>query len=255
MVALGESAVHLSPGALQEFLQYISSNAPVPHVGHAHVHSVDPNAAWFAAASVVAKEWLYRITKVVADEEQSPVLLANAIHHRSDAYSSLVAFFAILGTWLFPAFPLDPIGGTPLFPHCTELNTNPFTSLLGLVVSLVILQQGVSLLRGAWGDLTDASVSPRKYASIEKLLQPLITKEAPATAALSSSPTILDISHLRARRAGSMVFVDVTAVVPGDITMEQVDVLDSMIQRTVKEKKKEIAEVRVKFISWHSDHH
>ena len=39
------------------------------------------------------------------------VLLANAIHHRSDAYSSVVAFFAILGTWFFPAFPLDPIGG------------------------------------------------------------------------------------------------------------------------------------------------
>ena len=76
-----------------------------------HVHSVDPNAAWFAAISVLSKEWLYRITKVVADEEKSPVLLANAVHHRSDAYSSLVALVAILGTWFFPSIPLDPIGG------------------------------------------------------------------------------------------------------------------------------------------------
>ena len=80
-------------------------------MGHTHMHTVDPNAAWFAAVSVLIKEWLYRITKNVADVERSPVLLANAIHHRSDAYSSIVALFAILGTSLFPALPLDPIGG------------------------------------------------------------------------------------------------------------------------------------------------
>ena len=101
----------LSPGSLQDVLQFITSSVPLPKIGHGHVHAVDPNAAWFAAVSVLTKEWLYRITKVVADEEKSPVLLANAIHHRSDAYSSVVAFFAILGTWFFPAFPLDPIGG------------------------------------------------------------------------------------------------------------------------------------------------
>lgn len=111
IVTLGETAVSLPPGPLQEILQFVTSSAPLPKIGHGHVHAVDPNAAWFAAVSVLIKEWLYRITKVVADEEKSPVLLANAIHHRSDAYSSLVAFFAILGTWIFPAFPLDPIGG------------------------------------------------------------------------------------------------------------------------------------------------
>ncbi|EAU91204.2 mitochondrial iron ion transporter [Coprinopsis cinerea okayama7 len=233
MVALADSAAHLSPGPLQEILQAVSS-APVPQIGHVHAHGVDPNAAWFAAVSVVAKEWLYRITKTVADEERSPVLLANAIHHRSDAYSSLVAFFAIVGTWLFPAFPLDPIGG--------------------LVVSLVILRQGYELLKGAWGDLTDASVSPRTHASIEKILQPLITKESPATVAHSSKPTILDISHLRARQAGSTIFVDLTAVVPGSITVDQAHALDARIQELVKEKKKEVAEVRVKFEPWHSSH-
>jgi len=102
----------LSPGLWYDFLKVISSTSDiVPHIGHAHVHAVDPNAAWFALVSIAAKEWLYRITKVVADDERSPVLLANAIHHRSDAYSSAVAFFAILGTWMFPAIPLDPIGG------------------------------------------------------------------------------------------------------------------------------------------------
>lgn len=39
------------------------------------------------------------------------MLFANAYHHRSDAYSSVVAFIAILGSGLFPTLPLDPIGG------------------------------------------------------------------------------------------------------------------------------------------------
>lgn len=227
--ALADTASHLQPGALQDLLRFVTTSVPIPHLGHghAHAHGVDPNAAWFAAIGVLTKEWLYRITKVVADEENSPVLLANAIHHRSDAYSSLVAFFAILGTWLFPAFPLDPIGG--------------------LVVSIVILQQGLSLLRGAWGDLTDAGVSPRTRASIHKVLKPLIAKEGSSKALADQASHLQAITDLRARRAGSMLFVDLTATVPRTITVEQASALDALITRKLKEEKKEIAEVRVKF--------
>lgn len=117
--ALSETASTLAPGPMQDILENVTSVVPpLPVIGHSHVHTVDPNAAWFAAISVLIKEWLYRITKNVADQEGSPVLLANAIHHRSDAYSSLVAFFAILGTWFLPAIPLDPIGGESICSKC-----------------------------------------------------------------------------------------------------------------------------------------
>lgn len=56
---------------------------------HSHPHSatavdvsgalLNPHAAWFALASVVIKEWLYRLTSRVATEEHSPVLKANAL--------------------------------------------------------------------------------------------------------------------------------------------------------------------------------
>lgn len=46
--------------------------------GHAHTAILNPHAAWFALISVVVKEWLFRVTKKVADDEHSPVLLANA---------------------------------------------------------------------------------------------------------------------------------------------------------------------------------
>ncbi|KAG6891458.1 hypothetical protein C0992_006189 [Termitomyces sp. T32_za158] len=221
IAALGQSASTLPAGPLQEIFTTIASVAPtVPLVGDEHVHAVDPNAAWFAAISVLAKEWLYRATKVVADEEKSPVLLANAIHHRSDAYSSLVAFFAILGTWLFPAIPLDPIGG--------------------LLVSFVILRQGLDLLFGAWGDLTDAGVSSKTRRSIEHKLKPLINST-------SSPSTLLGVRDLRARRSGSLLFVDLTATVSPTMTVHETSMLDEKIIRTLKEARREITEVRVKY--------
>lgn len=114
--SLSHTASTLPPGALQDVLvnvTHVVHHVPSIDLGHSHSHghALDPNAAWFAAIGVIAKEWLYRATKKVADAESSPVLSANALHHRSDAWASCVALVAILGTWWWPHLPLDQIGG------------------------------------------------------------------------------------------------------------------------------------------------
>src|ERR1700743_3435872 len=111
--SLPPTVYSMQDGAAKDLLSTIASSQLTESLSvmHAHEHSLDPNAAWFALVGIIAKEWLYRITKRVADEEKSSVLLANALHHRSDAYTSVVAFFAILGSWYAPWIPLDPIGG------------------------------------------------------------------------------------------------------------------------------------------------
>ncbi|KAJ7346707.1 mitochondrial iron ion transporter [Mycena albidolilacea] len=227
LTSLTETAATLPSGALQELLTNITTAAPVhdhAHAhGHSHAHGVDPNALWFAAIGVLSKEWLYRITRKVADQENSPVLLANAIHHRSDAYSSIVAFFAILGTWWVPGLPLDPIGG--------------------LLVALVILRQGVGLLWGAWGDLTDAGVPLSTRKDVKRALEPLLA----TSASPSSSPSLLAIRHVRGRRAGSLIFVDLTAEVPKTLTVHDATILEEEITQTLKTARKEVTEVRVKF--------
>lgn len=114
----------MQAGPAHDILHHLIStkNAVANIAAHAHSHShaadatghgsgLDPNAAWFALASVLCKEWLYRITKKVAREERSPVLHANALHHRSDAYTSAVALAAIVGHVWLPTLPLDPLGG------------------------------------------------------------------------------------------------------------------------------------------------
>jgi len=121
--SITETASSLPAGPLQTALHNVTIVAPmIPETfqhGHDHVDLVDPNAAWFALLSIGVKEWMYRLTKKVAEEENSPVLMANAVHHKSDVYTSIVAVFAILGNWLLPALPLDPIGGN--CHHCASL--------------------------------------------------------------------------------------------------------------------------------------
>lgn len=62
-----------------------------------------------------------------------------------------------------------------------------------------------------------------------------------------SKPVVLAVSELRARRAGSLIFVDLTAEVPSNLTVNDLTLLEEKILQTLKEKKREVKEVRVKF--------
>ncbi|KAI0812357.1 cation efflux family-domain-containing protein [Irpex lacteus] len=231
--SLQHTAATLPPGAFQEILTNVTqaaqhvSAAGLEHV-HTHEHALDPNAAWFAAIGVLAKEWLFRATKKVADEESSPVLYANALHHRSDAYSSLVALVAILGTWWWPHLPLDQLGG--------------------LLVSVLIVQQGWSIMIGSFKQLTDAGVSSSTRQKLVSALDPLLSS-AETTKAIGSPSqrALLAVKDLRAMRAGALMFVDLTAKVPGTMSVADTSALEASIERALKRAKKEVTEVKVKF--------
>ncbi|CAN8101552.1 unnamed protein product [Discula destructiva] len=97
-----------------------------------HVLDDVPNvlAAWVALASILAKEWVYRITMKIAIKENSAVLRSNATHHRIDCLSSVVALVTIIGVYLFPnSWWLDPVGA--------------------ILISAMIAQAGIESTMGA----------------------------------------------------------------------------------------------------------
>ena len=53
-----------------------------------------------AAISIISNEGLYHATRAVAKKIRSPLLDANAWHHRSDAVSSIVVLFGIGATFI-----------------------------------------------------------------------------------------------------------------------------------------------------------
>ena len=68
-------------------------------------------AAGVAAASILVKEWLYQTTIKVARERKSAVLASNAMHHRIDALTSIVALLTIGCAYVFgTAAWCDPLG-------------------------------------------------------------------------------------------------------------------------------------------------
>lgn len=239
MEALAPSIAALPAGIAHDILQaLVPSHEAIAHAhehGHSHGHShgalvLDPSAAWFALASVVCKEFLYRITKRVAIEEHSPVLHASALHHRSDAYTSSVALVAILGTWAMPGLPLDPLGG--------------------VLVSLVIMLQSTRILWGALKELTDAGVSPATQRKLVRVLDDVTNQTI--TQGSRAHGKLVSLDELRAVRSGSLMFVDVTARVRDDATLGEMNQIEDLVRERLVARKKEVYEVRVRFRPVHT---
>lgn len=106
----------------------------------------------------------------------------------------------------------------------------------GLLVSIVILRQGLSLLSGAFGEITDRGVSPKTQRALTEVLDPLIESQA-----------LLGVRNLRAMRSGALMFVDLTADVPPQLSIHDATALDERITGVLKAARREISEVRVKF--------
>jgi divalent metal cation (Fe/Co/Zn/Cd) transporter len=135
-------------------------------------------ALFAAAGSIAVKEWLYRITVDVADRFNSKVVNANAWHHRSDAISSAVCFVGIGGSMCG-------------FPHLDAVS--------GILVSGMIVKEGVSIGLDSAKDLTDAALDDDVLESIGELMEVL---EA-------SGLGINKLFDLRGRRMGPYMTVDV----------------------------------------------
>ena len=99
LLATGGSVGLMANKQLREVLQASATAS----ASTAAVQIPGPLALVMAGLSIFSKEWLFRITKQVGDRLRSPVVIANAWHHRSDAYSSVLALLSI--AWAMMGFP------------------------------------------------------------------------------------------------------------------------------------------------------
>lgn len=145
-----------------------------------------------AVLSIVVKEVMFRLTYAVGRKINSESMMADAWHHRSDAYSSIGSFLGILGSligkWLgigFLAY-LDPIAGA--------------------VVAGFIFKIAYDILKISVKNLMDSSPQDGKLDSIKQ-------------AALSVEG-IISVPQLKARYMGQRLFVDIEIEVSSGITVE-----------------------------------
>lgn len=110
LVVAGASMAFTSLNEISASLGYTVPFLSSVHAGHSHHVPAEWSAAVIALISIGVKEALYQATIRVAKRENSPVLYANAWHHRLDCLVSVVAVVSITLGQVFQAAWLDPLG-------------------------------------------------------------------------------------------------------------------------------------------------
>jgi len=163
-----------------------------------------------AVISILSKEILYRVTKTVAKKIRSPLLDANAWHHRSDAISSIVVFAGIGATYI----------GYPLLD-----------AIAALIVALMIGKIGLDLTRQSMQELVDTALEPEVIENIKLTIL-----------------AIDDVRHLhmlRSRRMGHNALVDVHIQVSPKLSVSEGHHIAELVEYTIKDKFDEINDVTV----------
>lgn len=155
-----------------------------------------------AVISIVVKEALYRYTVKRGKALDSSSVVANAWHHRSDALSSIGTAIGIGGAvflgeqWRI----LDPIAA--------------------VVVSIFIIKVAVELIKPCIDELVERSLPEE----VEQRIHALILQ----------SPQVSSPHHLRTRRIGSCIAIEVHIRMDGQISLSEAHQVASDIERRLK---------------------
>lgn len=157
-----------------------------------------------ALVSIVFKEILYQYTVFKGRKLNSQAVIANAWHHRSDAFSSIGTAVGIGGAillgdrWLV----LDPVAA--------------------VIVSFFIMRVAVRLLLPCVEELLEKSLPAETEEEIMKTIL--------------SFPGVSSPHHLRTRRIGSYCAIEVHVRMDGRITLEEAHRTATAIEKRLKEQ-------------------
>ena len=165
-----------------------------------------------AVVSIIVKEILYRWNSAVGKKIRSSAMVANAWHHRSDAFSSIPVAIAVIVSKIYPGIGyVDNIGA--------------------IIVCLFILYAAYKISWSALRELTDVSVEKDVCNLIESL-------------ALSVEG-VDDVHKCRTRFFGSGIQVDLHVLVNPEFTVRKGHEISSKVRKKLVEKGPDVLDVIV----------
>ena len=156
-------------------------------------------ALWAIVLSIVVKEGMYRYTVAVGQKINSTALIADALHHRSDAFSSVAAFLGVIGARL----------GYPIFDP-----------LAAAVVAVFIVKMGVEVFQSSLDELMDAQV----YGNLIEEVHQYAT----------GIPGVEHVDDVRIRRYGSQYVVDLKVSVNRYLTVKEGHEIAAQVKGTLR---------------------
>lgn len=151
--------------------------------------------------SILAKEWLFRITRTVGRQIHSEAVVANAWHHRSDSLSSLATLIGVAGAMFLGEHwrVLDPIAA--------------------MVVALFIVGVAIQMARPALAEMLGASLPDTDKMIIDQTLAEIDGVKA--------------WHHLRTFKSGNDAFVEVHLKVDPELNVRQAHAIATEAERRI----------------------
>lgn len=161
-------------------------------------------AVYAAIISIIVKESLYRYTIKAGREINSQVIIANAWHHRSDAFSSIGTMFGIGGAILLGEkwHILDPVAA--------------------IIVSFFIIRTAINISLGGFNELMEASLSDEVE---HKILE-----------SLKIIPGVIFPHNLKTRRIGNYIAIEVHIKVDKTLDITAAHDISTKCETKLKEK-------------------
>lgn len=160
-------------------------------------------ALYAALISIGSKEALYQYTKKIGERIKSSAVIANGWHHRSDAFSSMGTLIGIGGAILLGKewTILDPIAS--------------------VVVSIFIFKVALEIFSPAFNELMEVALNAEELSFIKRTIE--------------DCPSIINYHHLRTRRIGARVAIEVHMVFDRDMSIHEAHEYATEVEHIIKD--------------------
>ncbi len=152
-----------------------------------------------AIISIAAKEGMFRYTRAVARKLNSDAFMADAWHHRSDAFSSIGSLIGI-GAAMLGFKIMDPIAG--------------------LIICIFIFKIAFDVIMVAISKMLDTSCG-KEY-------------EDKMTNFISAQEGVIGVDLLRTRTFGNKIYVDAEISVDGDLRLREAHSIAERVHNEVE---------------------
>ncbi|MBP3507990.1 MAG: cation transporter [Lachnospiraceae bacterium] len=175
-------------------------------------HGEAPGMLALSAAilSIIIKEAMFWYTRYYAKMIDSSALMADAWHHRSDAFSSIGALIGILGARM--GFPV-------------------MDSLASLVIFVFIAKAAYDIFKDAINKMIDHSCDEETETQIRKCIL--------------KNPQILSIDLLQTRMFGNKIYVDIEIGVNSTYSLEDAHSVAEAVHQEIEQQFPKVKHIMV----------
>ena len=163
-----------------------------------------------AIISIVSKESMYWYTRHYAKVLNSPAFMADAWHHRSDAFSSVGSLIGIAGAML--GFPV-------------------MDSIASVVICLFILKVSYDILKDAIAKMLDTSCGE----DYEKAL----------TAYIAAQDDVVQVDMLHSRMFGNKTYIELELQVDGSLPLREAHAIAERVHDSVESRFEDIKHITI----------